>query len=293
VGETVTRLAGVGIRSWQLGEADTAAAAAAAVEIERLGFSALWMPGVGYLERAAALVEATTTMVVASSVINIWDVPADEAAARWLDLPQRHRALLGIGVSHSEFVGGQVYASPLAAMARWLDALDTAGVPEEARIVAALQPRMLELAGARSLGSHPYLVTPEHTRSARQRLGPEAVLAPALVVLLEEDPGRARELGRRHLDTPYLKLASYVRSFLGQGFTPEELADGGTDRLVDAIVAWGSAAQIADRVREHLASGADHVALHVIGGDRHAFAVAEWRRLAEALDLVGDQDSVN
>lgn len=281
----MSRLAGVGIRAWQLGEADVATAVSAAVEIERLGFSALWMPGPEFFERAAVFAEATSSVRVASSVFNIWDVPAVEAAARWRELPHRDRLLMGVGVSHPTFVGEQVYASPLDVMRRWLDVLDAADVPTDARIVGAIHPRMVTLAGTRSLGSHPYLVTADYTAWARTQLGPTPALAPALVVVVEEDSRRARDLARRHLNSAYLKLSNYTRSFLMQGFTPDDLADGGSDRLVDALVVWGSPDRIAERVHEHFANGADHVSLHVIGEDRAAVPITEWALLAESLEL--------
>jgi probable F420-dependent oxidoreductase len=284
----------VGVRAWQLSDADSPAAVAAAVELERLGFGTVWIRAAGFFARAAELLDATERLVVASSVISIWREPADGVAAAAATLRRRFpgRVLVGIGVSHRPLVDRDApgrFAHPLATMRAYLDGLDGATDPLDSggRIIAALGPRMLDLARERSLGTHPYLVTCDHTARARAAVGPEQLVAPAHVAVLEGRPQRARAAGRRHLANPYLQFPNYRNTLLGLGFEESDLADGGSDRLVDALVAWGDAAEVAGRAGEHLDAGADHVAVHLLtAGDAGAAPPLEgWAALAAAFGL--------
>jgi probable F420-dependent oxidoreductase len=263
-----------------------------AAEVESLGFGTLWIPGAirdsgGSLWTTIdAVLGSTVELKVATAVVNIWAYPADTTAAAAVRLSTAYpgRLILGIGVGQPEHLGddgADAFRDPIAKMARYLDELDALGVGADDRVLAALGPKMLHLAGTRATGAHPYLVTPEHTAMARDILGPEPVLAPEQPVIIEPDPGRAREKGREYLAF-YLQLRNYVANLRRMGFNDEDLADGGSDRLVDSIVAWGDQAAIVERLRAHLAAGADHVAVHVVGEGRNPTR-EEWRQLAPAL----------
>jgi probable F420-dependent oxidoreductase len=282
-----------GIRAWQLSDAEVGEAVDAARELEELGFGALWIRANGFFGRAAALLEATRTIVVASSVISIWQQPAGEVAAAADALAHRHpgRLLVGIGVSHRPLVDRDApgrFQRPLQAMGAYLDELDRGALPLSAdrRIIAALGPRMLQVARDRSLGTHPYLVTADHTAKARAVLGPDHLVAPAHVAVLEADAATAREIGRRHLASPYLSLPNYRNTLAGLGFTEDDLSpDGASDRLVDALVAWGEPSVLAERVTSHLRAGADHVAVHLLTNSSTGVPRAQWRALAGALGV--------
>ena len=285
------RLSGVGIWSAQLRYLDPAAVRDASAELEGLGFSALWIPDVGgdVFGSLRTILDATTSVVAATGILNLWMHSAEETAGGYADLAGRHpdRLLLGIGVSHAPLVDARApgrYRDPLGAMRAYLDALDEASppVPAAARVLAALGPRMLELARDKSAGAHPYLVPPEHTRAARAAIGSGRLLAPEQAVVLEADPEKARALARGHLGT-YLALPNYTNNLRRLGFTDDDIAGGGSDRLVDAIVAWGDEGAAAARVQEHRDAGADHVAVQVISDDFAGVTLAEWRRLATAL----------
>jgi probable F420-dependent oxidoreductase len=291
------RLHGTGVWTSQIARGDRTRAIDAAVELEALGFPALWLPG-GFkprvtaevLDRVAAILDRTDRLVVATGIVSVWAAdPADVAAARaGISTDHPDRFLLGIGVSHGPLVDSVeapgTYRRPLATVVRFLDALDAASppVPRDGRCLAALGPAMLDLAGRRTLGTHPYLVTPDHTRFARDRLGPDALVAPEQTVVLERDPGPARTAGRQFLTT-YLGLPNYTNNLRRFGFDNNDLADGGSDRLVDAVIAWGDVDAIAARVAEHYAAGADHVCIQVVTDDPNAFPHAEWKELAPAL----------
>jgi probable F420-dependent oxidoreductase len=280
----------IGIWSGQLRSGDPGELADAAAELESLGFGAIWVPGRGPADLEPSLrvlLDATERLTVATGIVSIWTHPASETAALHArlaaDFPGRF--LLGVGVSHAPNVereGGE-YTRPVSAMTTYLDALDSAGppVPEDERIIAALAPRMLALARERTLGSHPYLVTPEHTRIAREALGPNALLAPEQTVVVDEDPDRARRIARRWLE-PYLRLPNYVRNLLRLGFDEADVEHGGSDRLVDEAVAWGSVDSISARIEAHRAAGADHIAIQVPTEPGH-IPRAEWRALGAAL----------
>jgi probable F420-dependent oxidoreductase len=267
-------------------------ATGAAAELEDLGFGALWLPGRGadIYERVSALLDATERIVVATGVVTIWRHGAVEAAAAHAEITRRHpgRFLLGIGVSHAQIVDRTEpgrYAKPLQHLAAYLDELDAASppVPKEERLLASLGPRSIALAGARTAGTHPYLVTPDHSRFARDLLGPGPLVAPEQAVALG-DANRRRELGRGHLHG-YLQMPNYTRNWLRLGFTPADLEGGGSDRLVDALVAGGEPEAAVARAQEHLSAGADHVCFQVLAGGGPP-PRSEWRALAAALDLL-------
>ena len=286
----MTRLSGTGIWSGGLRYGDPGEAAEAAAELDELGYSALWVPDVGgdvfgVVER---LLGATKEATVATGILNLWMHSAEETAAAHARLTASHgdRFLVGIGVSHAPLIdAGEPgrYRRPLGAMTAFLDGLDAAptALPSASRVLAALGPRMLELARARTAGAHPYNVTPEHTGLAREALGPDALLLPEQAVALVRVPERARELGRSHL-AHYMALPNYTNNLRRLGFGDDDLSGGGSDRLVDALVSWGDVSDIASRVKEHRDAGADHVCIQVIS-EAGAFPRQEWRELASAL----------
>jgi probable F420-dependent oxidoreductase len=263
-----------------------------ATELEELGYTAIWFgEGVGTKEcftQAAMLLAWTERAVVATGIANIYarDPMAMANGARTLADAYPGRFLLGIGVSHAPSVAerGHEYARPLATMRGYLDAMDEAifrgAEPAEPapRVLAALGPRMLELAAERTGGAHPYFTPPEHTAMAREVMGEGPLLAPEQAFLLETDPGPAREQAREHM-TYYLRLDNYRRNLLRLGFTDDDLDGGGSDRLVDAIVAWGDADAVRDRVKAHLDAGADHICIQAVGAD----PLEELRLAAPAL----------
>lgn len=267
----------------------------AAAELDELGFGALWLGSADpTLRLAERLLDATGRLVVATGIVNVWAVEADDLAARYHRLADAHadRFLLGLGASHAPSVQalGRTYTRPLGFLAGYLDALDAAPrpVPTDRRVLAALRPKALRLAGQRSAGAHPYLTTPDHTRSAREVLGAGPLLAPEQKVVLSTDPSEARALAHAVVRY-YLRLPNYVNNLLALGFTEADLAGDGSDRLVDALVAHGSADQVAKRVTEHLDAGADHVVIQVlVPGAGPATRTGrptprEWRELAGAL----------
>jgi len=281
----------VGIWSGQLRRADPAEISEAATELDELGFGAIWIPG-GHggdvFGDAGRLLAATTRATVATGILNIWMHTPDEAATGHATLTSEHpgRFLLGLGVSHEPPVtnSGQVYERPVTKMRAYLDALDSAAtpVPADERMLAALGPRMLELARDRSAGAHPYLVTPDHTATAREVLGKGPLLATEVMVVLDDDPAGARAVARQHLSR-YMVLPNYTNNFLRHGFTEDDLLDGGSDRLVDSVIPWGALDTIAARIGEHHDAGADHVCVQVLQADAAALPRDAWRRLAEAV----------
>jgi probable F420-dependent oxidoreductase len=286
-----TQLGRIGIWSRELRfHADRAQAADAALELDELGYGALFIPDVGgdVLGAVEELLDATPRIPLATGILNIWMHDAAEVAAGVAAIERRHagRFLLGLGASHAAVVdaeGPARYGRPFSVMRAYLDALDAQPqpVPQSRRVLAALGPRMLELSRECSDGAHPYLVPPEHTLFAREILGPERLLAPELSVLLEPDPERALE-GARAFVAGYLRLPNYTRNLRRLGFSDADLDAAGSDRLVRALVAFGDEQAIADRVAAHHDAGADHVAIHVIGAGE-TLPREDWRRLAEAL----------
>ncbi|MGW6282987.1 LLM class F420-dependent oxidoreductase [Kribbella sp. NPDC055071] len=237
-----------------------------AAGLEQTGYGALWLgssPDAG-LRDAEVLLASTTSVAVGTSIVNMWKTPAAAVAESYhrLEDEQPGRFLLGVGIGHREHTGE--YKSPYETIVGYLDDLDEAKVPVERRALAALGPKVLQLAGARTAGALPYLTTPDHTREARRALGGGVLLAPNQMVVLETDPEIARTTARERLST-YLQLSNYTSSFKRLGLTDEDLADGGSDRLVDALVLHGSAVEIAEGLKAHLDAGADHVAIQQLG----------------------------
>jgi probable F420-dependent oxidoreductase len=286
------RPTGTGIWSAPLRYGDPGPSADAAAEVEALGYTAIWLPDVGgeLFEAVDNLLGATETLTVASGILNIWMHEPADAAAEHERLAQAHgrRFLMGIGVSHAPFINmikeEQPYQKPLTSMREYLDGIDASPtpVPSDERVLAALGPKMLELAKARAAGTHPYLVLPEHTAAARAALGDGPLVAPEQGVVLDTNPQTARATARKHLAT-YLNLPNYTNNWLRLDFTEDDLADGGSDRLVDALVVWGDEQAIADRVQAHRDAGADHVCIQVLTDDQSSDGLEQLRRLAPAL----------
>jgi probable F420-dependent oxidoreductase len=249
--------------------------------VEELGFGTFWLGGSPQLPALRPLLEATERIVVATGILNVWRSEPELVARDFAELESRFpdRVLLGIGIGHPEATGH--YARPLATMNEFLDALDGAGVPRDHRCLAALGPKMLELSARRTLGAHTYFVPVEHTRAARQRLGEGSLLATELACVLgarDSARERAREYARS-----YLALSNYTRNLLDHGFGAEDVADGGSERLIDALVPQGDAERIAAVARDHLAAGADHVCLQAVGV--RGVPREEWNRLASSLGI--------
>lgn len=285
----------VGIWTFALDLQPAAKAQEAAAEIEALGYGAVWIPealGREAFTNSAVLLAGTRRVVVATGIANMWarDPMAMAAAQKTLTEAYPDRFLLGIGVSHAPLVTmrGHQYEKPLSAMRRYLDAMDSAPfmasppATQPVRVIAALAPKMLKLAAERAAGSHPYFVPPEHTAYAREQLGKGPLLAPEQAAVLETDAAKAREIARTHMST-YLGLPNYVNNLKRLGFTDDDIANGGSDRLVDAIVVWGTVETVVKRVRAHHAAGADHVCLQVLDPDPRALPLRQWRELAPAL----------
>jgi len=259
-------------------------AAEAARLVEDLGFGTFWLGGSPRLPSLRPLLAASQRLTVATGIVNVWQYEpaalAAEHAALIADFPDR--LLVGIGIGHPEATND--YARPLSTMRSFLDGLDGADPPlaREERVLAALRPRMLELARERARGAHPYFVPVEHTRAAREVLGDGPLLAPELACVVDPDPDRGARAARAFAAT-YLGLSNYTSNLLGFGFTERDLADGGSDRLIDAIVPHGTAEEIAPVARAHLEAGADHVCLQAVGVE--GVPREEWRALAAALGL--------
>ena len=239
-----------------------------AKDVEDLGYGAIWIGGSprGDLKIAERLLAATDRIVIATGIVNMWSTPAEEVAASYHRLNEAHggRFLLGAGIGHPEAT--QEYRSPYETIVRYLDRLDAEGVPVEGRVLAALGPKVLRLSAERAGGAHPYLTTPEHTRRARELVGDGPVLAPDQKVVLDTDPARARALAREKIGF-YFKLRNYVSNWKRLGFTDEDVAGDGSDAIIDALVAHGDAAAVAERLTAHLEAGADHVAVQVLTGE--------------------------
>ncbi|OBH64430.1 LLM class F420-dependent oxidoreductase [Mycobacterium sp. E2479] len=239
-----------------------------AASIESLGYGAAWIGGSpdADLSWAEPALAQTASLQLATGIINIWSAPARVVAESFHRIESGHpgRFLLGIGVGHPERT--QEYVKPYDALVCYLDELDSAVVPTSRRVVAALGPRMLGLAARRSAGAHPYLTTPEHTAKTRELVGGAVYLAPEHKVVLTTDAEKARAVGRRTVEF-YLGLSNYVNNWLRLGFTEADVRKPGSDKLIDAVVAYGTAQDIANRLAEHLEAGADHVAIQVLGGD--------------------------
>ncbi len=280
----------VGIWSADLRFGDRGEAADAAAELEELGYGALWFPDGGgpVFDAARNLLAATRETVVATGILNLWMHEPAEAVDGYAslngDFPDRF--LMGIGVSHAPAIDQMrepgTYRKPLAAMKAFLDELDsgTPPVPPERRVLAALGPKMLDLAAERTGGVHPYLVTPEHTRIAREAVGGDRLVLPEQTVVLCSTREEARSSAEGWL-RDYLALPNYANSMLRLGFTQEDV-DTVSDRLFDAIIAWGDEEANKARVDEHIAAGADQVCVQVVTG-KQELPREQWRRLAPAL----------
>jgi len=253
-------------------------------EVEALGFGAIWIGGSppADLTEVEGLLAATDRIAIATGIVNMWASPAAEVAESYHRIATRYpgRFLLGVGIGHPEAT--REYKSPYQTIVDYLDVLDEHEVPVADRVLAALRPKALAVAAERTAGTHPYLTTPEHTRSAREQLGPGVLIAPEQTAAIDApDSALARAFVRR-----YLGLRNYVANLRTLGFTEADVADGGSDRLVDALVTQGDAAKVAGRLDEHLAAGADHVCVQLLGDGDDADAVAPaLRGVAEALGL--------
>jgi probable F420-dependent oxidoreductase len=271
------RLGGIGI--WQRRQD---VGVDAAKEIEALGYSALWLGASPAAAEARPFLEQTGTLVVATGILNVWEHEPGAVAAEQAELAAAfpERFLLGIGVGHPEAISA--YEKPLAKMGAFFDGLDgaEAPVPRDQRVAAALGPKMLALAAERSLGAIPYFVTAEHTRYAREQMGPGALLAPEVAVVVQPDAEPARAMARDYAAL-YLGASNYVRNLKRLGFGERDIADGGSDELIDAVIPHGSPEAIAEAVNAHFDAGADHVCVQPIGRDYPP--LDDYRSLARAL----------
>ncbi|MDR2857121.1 MAG: LLM class F420-dependent oxidoreductase [Novosphingobium sp.] len=284
---SVPHIGRIGIWSMELRFGDPGEIAEAAADLDGMGYGAIWFPGgiggdvTGDFSR---LLAATRRITIATGIINIWKHEPAEIAGWWKSLPDadKRRALLGLGISHGPLIG-ENWGRPIPVTRDYVERLTAAGVPADSQCLAALGPKMLELSRDLTAGAHPYLVTPEHSGIARRILGPGKLLAPEQGVILETDPGRARELGREALAS-YRQLPNYRNNWLRLGFSEDDIASA-SDRLIDGLFAWGNVERIAERVKAHLAAGADHVCLQAIHPQGTSIAKARetWRTLAGAL----------
>jgi probable F420-dependent oxidoreductase len=251
-------------------------------EIEAAGFGALWLGGSPAVEQARPFLEATSTITVGTSILNVWQhEPGPVAAAHaalTADFPGRF--VLGVGIGHPEATSD--YSSPLTTMRTFLEGLEASPtpVPRDELLVAAIGPKMLRLTGEHASGTIPYFIAPGHTAAAREALGPDAIVAPEIAVVVEPDAETGRAIARQYA-AMYLGLSNYTRNLLPFGFTEADIADGGSDRLIDAVVPHGTAEQLAEVVRGHLESGADHVCLQPLGHGETP--IDDYRALANAL----------
>jgi probable F420-dependent oxidoreductase len=285
----------IGIWTAQFDYQPAAKAQEAAAELDELGYGAIWFPesvGREAMTQAALLLAGTSRIMIATGIANIYARDSVTMATAQNTLAEAYpgRFILGLGVSHIplvEHLRGHTYGKPVASMRAYLDAMDRApyrSVPptvKPTRVLAALGPKMLELAAERAGGAHTYFVPPEHTAGARKILGRDKLLAVEQAVVMEADPDKARAIARAHM-ARYLALPNYTNNLRRLGFADGDLADGGSDRLVDAIVAWGDIHAVASRVREHQSAGVDHVCIQVLTADPQALPSKEWRALATA-----------
>jgi probable F420-dependent oxidoreductase len=292
--EWAKRLGTVGVWTFEAERMPAVAERDYARAVESIGFKTLWLPeSLGSKEafaHASLVLAATKTLIVATGIANIWarDAVAMANGARTLVDAYPNRFLLGLGVSHAPTVKtrGQSYSRPLEYMRRYLDAMDAAPYVgpkvDMPRVLAALGPQMLRLSAERSLGAHPYFVPVEHTAIARKELGPDPLLAVEQAAAISEDPAVSRATARRHMKR-YLDLDNYTNSLRRLGWGDSDLADGGSDRLVDAIVAWGGTGAIKSRIDEHRKRGADHVCLQVLRADPSSPPTGDLERIAKAV----------
>jgi probable F420-dependent oxidoreductase len=274
----------LGVWSVEIRKASDPAVLTAAAELEHLGYGAIWYSagsGMRGFDIGRALAAATSRIAIATGITSIWATAPEEAGAgfRLLEQEAPGRFLLGLGVSHAPMVNRGApgrYRRPLAAMARYLD--EVTPVPKDRRVIAALGPKMLDLAERESVGTHPYLITPPMTEAIRAQVKPDTLIAVEQAVILETDSERARAIAREHLNG-YLTLPNYTNNWLRAGYTPQDIAEGGSNRLIDGLIAWGDIAAVGDRIRAHWAAGADHVCVQILGG-AGPVPVPEWQAIA-------------
>ncbi len=257
-----------------------------AAAVERLGYGAIWVGSSppGDLRIVEELLDATSTIAIATGIVNIWSDAAATVAASYHRIAAKHpgRFLLGLGIGHPEVT--QAYERPYDKMVRYLDQLDEAGVPVRERALAALGPKLLKLSAERSAGAHPYLTSPEHTKQARKVLGERPLLAPEQKVVLETDSSVARSIGRAAVQYPYLGLRNYLNNLRRLGYTDADFAAGGSDRLIDELALHGDAETVARGITAHLDAGADHVAIQALTA-ADADPLPSYQALAHALRL--------
>jgi probable F420-dependent oxidoreductase len=257
-----------------------------AAELERLGYGALWLGGSPGADLAAVdeMLAVTTRLVVATGIVNMWNSDPHELAASFARIEAAHpgRFLLGVGTGHPEAT--QQYAKPYDTITRYVDTLLAAGVPGGSMVLAALGPKLLRLAASRTAGAHPYLVTPKYTQWAREVVGPGPLIATEHKAVLADDQQAARAIGRPRVQRPYLGLVNYTSNLKRLGWSDADLADGGSDALIDALVAHGEPARVAVLLGEHLAAGADHVCVQLLTGPGDDVR-AGYAALAGALSL--------
>jgi len=286
----------VGVWQYQLDQLPSSQSGELAAELEELGYGAIWIPemiGRESFVNSTLLLSATDHIVVATGIAGIYsrDPLSANSALNTITEAFPERFLMGLGVSHQvmvEGIRGHDYTKPYSKMVAYLDAMDAGMFTASPcttpthRALAALGPKMLKLAAERTDGAHPYFIPVEHTAFAREQMGPDAGLYPEQAVVLESDRTRAREIARAHMST-YLTLPNYTNNLKRFGWTDDDLAHGGSDALVDAIVVWGDESAIAERVGAHHAAGADHVCIQVLPAEPTKAPLDEWRRLAPAL----------
>jgi probable F420-dependent oxidoreductase len=296
VAQKSIQLGAFGVWTFQLDAFPAARMQETVAELEEMGYGAVWYGealGREALSKAALLLAGTKRVVIATGIANIYarDPVTMAAAQKTLAEAYPNRFLLGLGVSHIPLVEkmrGHRYDKPVPTMRTYLDAMDKApyqAVPPSSkppRVLAALGPLMLKLAAERTDGAHPYNTIPKHTAQARELLGPDPYLCPEQAVILEKDPAKARAIARKFLDI-YLGLPNYTNNWLRLGFQETDLANGGSDKLIDAVVSWGDLKTVVSRIQEHHAAGADHVCIQVLTDDSKTFPLREYRELASAL----------
>ena len=290
------QLGAFGVWNFQLDILPASRMQETAAELEELGYGALWFgeaTGREALTKAGLLLAGTKRIVVATGIANIYgrDPVTMSAAQKTLAEAYPNRFLLGLGVSHIPLVEklrGHQYDKPVPRMRAYLDAMDQApyhAVPPASRpprVLAALGPMMLKLSAERAEGAHPYNTTPQHTAQARELLGPGPLLCPEQAVVLEKDPAKARAIARKFLAI-YLGLPNYTNNWLRLGFQESDFSNGGSEKLIDAVIAWGDLRTVVNRIREHHSAGADHVCIQVLTADPKTFPINEHRELASAV----------
>ncbi len=268
---------GVWTSFWRIDEGEAGEAASVA---EAAGYGAFWLGGSPRLAQVRPLLEGSERLVVGTSIVNIWSYDPTDLAREYTELEAGFPGRVGIGVGHPEATSD--YKRPLSALEKFLDGVDAAArpIPTDRRIIAALGPKMLAMSARRSLGTIPYFTSVDHTRAARAAIGPDAALIAELACVVDEDVERARATAREYAAL-YLRLSNYTNALLDHGFDQADIADGGSDRLIDHVIPHGSAADIAAAARAHRDAGADQVCFQPLGGE--GVPAADWSALAVAL----------